>query len=281
MRFVSRAALAVLVFSIALPAKPAMADDPPPAESRLTFADLVDLSDSAPLVAVVEVTKAVRLDAERSGPVPAGWARLYVEADTQTLLASQVPIGQELKYLADVMLDARGKVPKIKKQQMILFARPVADRPGELQLVATDAQVPAAPDTLVTVRSILSAKVAADAPPIVTGVRDVLFTPGNLTGEGETQIFLDTDGGEPASITVRRHPGGTPTWGLATGELVMADAGAPAPETLAWYRLACALPRTLPTDAHIAADPVLRRQAEQDYAHILADLGPCSRSRSE
>ena len=87
---------------------------------------------------------------------------------------------------------------------VVLFARPVAGRMDEIQLVAPDAQILASKVDTTSLRSLLAEKLSPDAPPVVTGVRDALHTPGNLAGEGETQIFLKTKDGSPASIAVVR-----------------------------------------------------------------------------
>ncbi|WP_156500462.1 hypothetical protein [Croceicoccus bisphenolivorans] len=277
-------ALALTFSSGAVTALPAFAQQSAPGVSSesvpvMAFSDLADLATAAPMVAIVEVKKASRLDPERTGPVKAGWARAYVEAETKTLLAGKAAIGGKVKYLADIKLDARGKMPRIRKQTMVVFARPVAGRVDELQLVAPDAQVPLAYAGEARVRALLAEIVSADAAPEVTGVRDAYHTPGNLAGEGETQIFLKTANGDPASIAVVRRPNGPPRWGLSTGELVDIEATPPAPNTLAWYRLACALPAQLPASAQIATDPSLRQAAARDYALVVQQLGQCGRQR--
>lgn len=245
----------------------------------MPYADMADLATNAQLVAVVKVKKAVELDADRTGPVRQGWTRAYVEAETQSLLSGNVPIGARVKYLADIPLDAKGRMATVKKRTMVLFARPVPGKPGELQLVAPDAQVPIEIVGDTRLRTLLGELVADKGAPAVTGVRDALHTPGNLAGEGETQIFLKTEDGSPASIAVVRSPNHPVHWGLSTGELVNPDARAPAKDTLAWYRLACSLPAQLPASAQIATDPSLRRAAAQDYAVVIEQLGPCGRKR--
>jgi hypothetical protein len=40
-----------------------------------------------------------------------------------------------------------------------------------------------------------------------------MHVPGNLTGEGETQVFLSTTEGQPASLSIVRRPGQPTTWG--------------------------------------------------------------------
>lgn len=249
------------------------------AQGGTSFAKLAFLADQAPLVVIAEVRKTTTLKPERAGPVAAGKARLYVEAETVSLLSGDTPLGEKLIYLADVDLDARGRVPKLRRRRMVLFARPVPGRPSELQLVAPDAQLPLEQAGEARLRALLAQLVDPEAPPRITGVGDALQTPGNLAGESETQIFLKTENGDPALITVRRRPGAQPVWGLSTGELVDANARPPGRDTLGWYRLACFLPPSLPATAHLTADARLREAAEADYALVLRDLGTCERPR--
>ena len=127
------------------------------------------------------------------------------------------------------------------------------------------------------VRRVLTQLAAADVPPAVTGLRDVISVPGNLAGESETQMFVETDTGAPVSLSVIRRPGMTPQWGVSLGELVDASAEPAQPDTLIWYRLACFLPRELPTDSFLQRDRASQDQARADYAFILSELGPCER----
>lgn len=268
-------AMAVPIAAAALADAQVAADSP----ALMAYADLADLAVGAPLVAIVEVKKAAELDADRTGPVRPGWSRAYVEAETKALLSGSAAIGGKVKYLADIPLDSRGRMAKIKKRTMVVFARPVAGRPAELQLVAPDAQVPLELVGEARLRALLAEQLSPEAAPGVTGVRDALHTRGNLAGEGETQIFLETADGSPASIAVLRRPGQPVRWGLSTGELVDPHAGAPSRDTLAWYRLACGLPAQLPASAQIASDPRLREMAARDYGLVLRELGACTRNR--
>ena len=81
--------------------------------------------------------------------------RLYLEADTETLLSGARGIGESVAYLADVNLAGNGKAPKLKKARMILFADPAGAAGNQLQLVAPDSQLPATPGTEARVRAIL------------------------------------------------------------------------------------------------------------------------------
>ena len=273
-RFPALGALCMIAAS-ALPAQAAPALEP---LREPTYADLATLVDGAPLAVRAKVKSQIVVPAERAPGLAAGEARLYVEAQTQALLAGSAALPESLHYLVDVPLDAKGKVPKLKKQEFVLFARAVAGRPGELQLVGARAQLAYTPAIEARIRPILAAFAAADTPPRVTGVRDVLSSVGNLAGESETQIFLATASGEPAALTVVRRPGMAPRWGVSWTELVDQSARPAQAQTVAWYRLACTLPPALPGGANLASDPADRARAAQDYRFIMERLGPCTRN---
>ena len=241
-----------------------------------TYADLADLADHAPLVAKVDIRDAVRLKPEQAPGLRSGVARVYVKAKTRALLLGET-IGESASYLADVPLDSKGKLPKLKKTLALIFARPVAARPGELQLVSTAGQVAWSQPTEDRVRAILTELIAPGAPPRVTGVREVSFVPGNLIGEGETQIFLATEAGDPVSISVVHRPGEPRVWGVAFGEIVDQAALPPQRDTLAWYRLACFLPAGLSTATNLSGDDDAQRKAAEDYRYVRSQLGPCPR----
>ena len=251
-----------------------------PAPPVATFADLAELTEQADLVALIEVRNQAVVKPERAPGLAPGHARLYVEARTQALLAGSAALGESLAYLADVPLDAKGRPPKLKKQRFILFADRVAGRPGELRLVDPAAQVPATPETERLARTVIAAFAVADAPPAPTGIRDVMSVAGNLTGESETQLFLETATGQPASLTVIRRPGMEPQWGVSWSEIVDQAARPPVPATIEWYRLACFLPPRLPRDAFLQDDRAAHARAEADYGYILAQLGGCPRIRT-
>lgn len=250
---------------------------PTPAEAA-TFADLTTLAERSAMVVRAEIRRQVAVEPERSPGLAAGHVRLYIEANTLALVAGSTGLGESLTYLVDVPLDSRGKAPKLKKRQVLLFANPVAGRPGSLQLTGKHAQLDYSPALEERLRPILTALVAQDAPPVVTGVADALAVEGTLTGESETQIFLQTKDGSPVSISVLRRPGQRPAWGVSWGEIIDSAARPPRAQTLEWYRLACALPSRLPSSANLAREPGARRLAEMDYALVMEQLGPCQRA---
>ena len=275
----SKLAALSLAAVLAAACAPLAGAQPAPAPGvEATYADLADLADAAEVVVRARVASQAALAPERAGNVRPGHARLYVEADTLSLLTARAPVGETLRYLVDVPLDARGKAPKLKKREFLLFARSVPGRPGELQLVGPAAQLAWSEATEARLRPILAALVAPDAPSSVTGVRDALSVPGNLVGESETQIFLATTDGAPVSLTVVRRPGMAPAWGVSWSEIVDQAARPPEPATLEWYRLACFLPPQLPASANLSRDGESRAQAAADYRFVLDRLGTCPRN---
>lgn len=269
-----------LVIAAAMAATQVTASAQPvaPASIGPTYADLADLADSAPVVVKANVRKAIKVKNERAPGLRPGFVRLYIQAQTTALLAGNSAIGESLAYLVDMPIDERGKAPSLKKRDVILFARPVPGRPGELQLVKPGAQLLATPASEARVRDVLTALVAPDAPAKVNGVREIIFVPGTLAGEGETQMFLTTADRSAASITVRHEPNRPPQWGVSFSELVADVSRPPARGTLEWYRLACFLPPLPPPGANLSEGAFAKRQAEEDYRFVLRELGPCERT---
>lgn len=242
-----------------------------------TYADLASLADSSELVARVQIRRQTTLKPERAPGLAPGFARVYIEARTIALIAGRSALPANISYLADVPLDAKGKVPKLKNREVLLFARPVTGRGGEIQLVSENAQIAYTPAIEARLRPILTELASPKAPPRITGVRDALAVPGTLVGESETQIFLATPNRSPASLTILRRPSQSPQWGVSWGEIIDSAARPPAPESIGWYRLACSLPAQLPGNANLARDAGARRLAISDYAFVLDQLGPCER----
>ena len=242
-----------------------------------TYADLATLSDASDLVIRVQIRRQTALKPDRAPGLAAGFARLLIEAQTTALIAGRSTVGGSFTYLVDVPLDPKGKVPKLKKREFLLFADTVPGRPGELSLVAPGAQLAYTPALEERLRPILTELYGTDVPPRITGISDALAVAGTLTGESETQIFLATENSAPVSLSVLRRPGQRPQWGVSWGEIIDSAARPPQRETLRWYRLACALPPQLPSNANLARDPAERRLAARDYAFVLEALGPCER----
>jgi hypothetical protein len=249
----------------------------PATTQQIGYADLTDLALAAKVAAVVTVKNTVKLkDADAAGVAP-GFVRFYIEGDVNGLIAGQGGIPASVSWIADVPMDAN-RAPKLKKLKLILLARPVPQKPGMLQLVSKSAQLGWTPETEQRLRAILTEANSPSAPPQITGIGHAFHVAGSLPGEGETQIFLKTADNRPVSIDVQRHPGEDPRWTVSLGEIVDDSAAAPKRDTLLWYRLACALPSTLPADAIADQAPDDATQAQADYKLVLDGLGPCGRT---
>lgn len=271
-----------LFLSGAVLASAALAQPSTPVSGSLSpsYADLADLSISAPVAAHVRLVRAVPLKAAEAGPVASGFSRHYVEADVLSLIKGAQGLPARVSYLADLPLTANGKPLKLlKKSEFIVLAQTVPGRAGELRLVAPDAQLAFTPSLAEQLRSILRQASAADAPPRITGIGKAFHVRGSLPGESETQIFLQTADERPVSLSVIRRPGETPRWAVALSEIVDDAATPPQPNSLLWYRLACTLPRALPAQSLADAAPDEAAAVRADYALVIERLGACVRTR--
>ncbi|WP_034156617.1 hypothetical protein [Sphingomonas sp. ERG5] len=250
---------------------PAAAPLPEPPPPYAVFADLVL---AAPVIVDAAIRGATRIKGPEALNVPQGFARLYVEADVQALIRSSAPLPPRIGYVLDVPIDARGKLPNLRKFRVLLFARAVAGATGQIQLVRPDAQRAWTPGADELTRRITTETIAVDAPPVVTGIGNAFHTPGNLPGEGETQIFLTTADSRPVSLNITRRPGEERRWSLSLSDVVEQAAPPPPGDTLLWYRLACALPAALP---NMGQDGENAAVARDDYQFVIESLGRCDR----
>jgi hypothetical protein len=242
-----------------------------------TYADLTSLADRSEMVVRAQIRRQTTLKPERAPGLAPGLVRLFIAARTVAVISGRNALPADVTYLADVPLDARRKVPKLRNREVVLFARAVPGQASELQLVGENAQLAYTPTLEAQLRPILTELASPKAPPRITGISDALAVPGTLVGESETQIFLATNNRSPASLTILRRPSQRPEWGISWGEIIDSAARAPAHETLGWYRLACSLPLQLPSNANLARDANARRLATSDYAFVIEQLGPCER----
>ena len=270
---------AAILFAALAAAAPAAAESPAP-PPLFSYADVADLALASPVAAHVRVAEATLLKGDRAAAVPAGRARYYVQADVVSLIRANQSLPARIAYLADLPRDARGKAPKLRKgTEFILLASAVPGRPGEVRLVAPDAQLPFSTAEGARVRAILREATGPAAPPQITGFGRAFHVPGAVPGESETQIFLQTADGRPVSLNVLRRPGETPQWAVALSEIVDDSAAPPVRDTLLWYRLACGLPRAMPRQSLAEAEPGSATAIEADYRVVLNGLGPCVRRR--
>ncbi|HJQ16079.1 MAG TPA: hypothetical protein VJ859_03680 [Allosphingosinicella sp.] len=273
----------MMVALVPLAAAAVAAAPQPAASPRITFtyADLADLALPASVAAQVRIKQATALKGDQAAGVPPGTTRYYIEAEVVSLIRSGTPLPALVNYLADLPNAADG-TPKFRsKSEYLVLAAPVAGRPGTLRLVNRDAHIPWSPEVGERIRTLLKEAAAPGAPPRVTGVGKAFYSPGSLPGESETQLFLLTSDGQPISVSVLRRPGQAPRWAVALGEIVDEAAAPPAPDSLLWYRLACTLPPSLPSQSYADADETSAAAIRADYAVMMQGLGNCVRNRRQ
>lgn len=243
------------------------------------YADVADLVVISSLIVDATIRNAAKVSPEQSIGVPVDKQRMLMEADVLALIRGQGGVTPRVKFLLDVPKDAKGKIPKLKKQRLFLLGSTVVGRPGEIRLSRPNAliQWSAANDTLV--RAITQEAVQIDAPKAVVGISGAFYSAGTVLGEGETQVFLKTDKGQPMSLSILSRPGQAKSWAVSTAEVIDASATAPARHTLLWYRLACGLPRDLNAELVEAAESDNAARAQADYKFVIEALGPCGRKR--
>ena len=247
----------------------------PASVGSLGYADLADLVLASPVIATVTIRSATRIKGTEAADVAPGQARFYIESDVDALVSRREGLWPRIGYFVDIRLVWRGKPPRLKKERMILYARPVAGSMDQVQLAGPRGQQPWSQALEDRTRSVAAEIVAANAPPQITGVGNAFYVAGSLPGEGETQIFLHTADHRPVSLSVLRRPGEQPQWSVALGEIVDEAAAAPKRDTLLWYRLACSLPPELPAASTSALEAADAAQAQEDYRYVVGALGPC------
>jgi hypothetical protein len=248
-----------------------------PLTANYSYADIADLALAASISAHIKIRKAEKLKGALAAGVASGKIRHLITADVIALIRGTDGLAPRVSYLVDVPTDSRGKLPKLTKAEMIIFAVP--GRAGEVRLTAPDAQVAWSAPTAQLVRTILSEALRREGPPAITGVREGFHSAGALPGEGETQIFLSTTDERPVSVTVSRVAEAPVRWFISLGEVAGEGVAPPAQNTLLWYRMACFLPKAMPDGAidGLAADDAAA--VKGDYAVVIAGLGVCPRTR--
>lgn len=244
-----------------------------------SYADIADLVVISPLIVDATVRNAQKVAPEQAIGVPANLQRMLIEADVLALIRGQGGVTPRVRFLLDVPKDAKGKVPKLKKQRLFLMGNTVTGRPGEIRLSRPNALVQWSAENDALVRAITKEAVELDAPPRITGITSAFYSAGTVLGEGETQIFLKTAKEQPLSLSVLSRPGQEKRWAVSTAEVIDESATAPAKFTLLWYRLACDLPRALSPEQVEAAESDNAARAQADYKFVLDSLGPCGRKR--
>lgn len=274
-----RIALAAVLFAVpaTLTAGQQTPANPPEIPGpTLSYADYADLVVEAPMIVDATVRSELRLKPVDAPGLPTNIARLYLEADVTALIRGTGAVPPRLGYTLDVPLGANGRPPRYRKSRVLLFARGVSGNAGHVQLVRPDGQRGWTPAGDALTRRIVREVLAPDTPPTITGIGNAFHTPGDLPGEGQTQIFLTTADSRPISFNIVRKAGAEPQWSLALSEVVGQAVSPPPRDTLLWYRLACTLPAALP-DSAVTQSGDDATIAREDYALVVRSLGTCDR----
>ena len=284
MRFVhAKTALCLILLGLSTATSAQAPFDLPPSfaieADRASYSDIADLVVISPLIVDVTIQKVRKLSAEQTAGVPASLERVLVEADVMALIRGEGGVTPRVRFLLDVPKNAKGKIPKLQKQRMYLFGRHVTGRLGEVQLARPNALALSSTTNDALVRAITKEAVQVNAPTRIASVSSAFHSAGTVLGEGETQIFLKTDNDQPLSLTILSRPGQQKIWAVSTAEVIDASATAPQRFTLLWYRLACGLPRSLPSDRVEGASSADTARAQADYKFVIESLGPCGRKR--
>ncbi len=276
LRILTPVAIALAAVPATLAAQPGKQQEAPPPPPP-PYAWVADLAVKAPMVIDATISDAAKIKGPEAAGVPPGYARYYLTVDVTALIRAPGALPPQLGYVYDAKLDSSGKPPKFKKARILLFARPVAGMPGQIQLVTPTAQFAWSPAGEAMARSLASAVASPDSPPAVLGIANAFHAAGALPGEGESQIFLKTTG-HPISLSVTRKQDQPPVWTVSLTEVVENALPPPKRDTFLWYRLACGLPRALPAETLSGLESADSDALQADYALILAGLGPCRRS---
>ena len=244
-----------------------------------SYADIADLVTISPLIIDVTIKSLQKVSVEQAVGVPVTLQRMLVKADVSALIRGQGGVTPRVRFVLDVPKDAKGKIPKLKKQRMFVLGSTVSGRPGEIRLARPNSLILWSPANDLLVREITKEAVMIDTPPKVTGIISAFYSAGTIIGEGETQVFLKTERGEPLSLSILSRPGQAKRWAVSTAEVIDESAVAPSRNTLLWYRLACGLPRDLSFDLVEAAESDNAARAQADYKFVINALGPCGRKR--
>jgi hypothetical protein len=238
------------------------------------YADVADLVTISPLVVDATVTKVTKVPPAQTIGVPADIRRVVADATVNALVRGQQGIVPRIRFLFDLRKNSAGEFPDIKKLRFFFMAN-YTGTPGTIKLVTPKAFLQYSPENDATVRRVTREAVMLDAPRRLTGIASAFYTAGTVIGEGQSQIFLDTEGNQPMSITVNSRADSGKSWSVSTSELVGESASVPQKQTLLWYRLACGLPRSMPDDVIAGSEADTVSALKDDYAFVLAKLGSC------
>jgi hypothetical protein len=250
----------------------AMAQTEAAAPDRLAgFADVAELAVASPVIVRATITRTRTLSQKQAPDVAPGRVRLLVTAQVANVLVAPSSVPGTLIWAWDAPADSRGRAPQVRGMDVLAFLNTPSPG-GVARLASRRAQQPWDDATAETVRAV-ARDARSDAAPQIRGVTNGFRAAGTIPGESESQFFLATADGKPATLVVQNRPGEARKVLIARGDIIDESATKVEPNTLLGYRLACSLPPRLPAKAG-GDDPALAK----DWQDALASLGPCGRT---
>jgi hypothetical protein len=260
--------MAVLIALLAHPV-PSIAQD-------ASYARLARAYLSESFVAYVTVRGSKKLPKTIAPALP-GRAKFLVEADVIRVLKAPGVVNGRLTYVWEGPLDAKGKPPAFKKQDMLVFLRNLNDPAVPFQLAAPDKQVTWSAEAEGRLRAIAQEAQQASLRTInLTGVQSAFTTEADTPYARLTQFLFASRDGQLIGVTVRVKPDGTGDV-ISSSEEILGGGMRLQANTLMWYHLACTTPASLPADV-LSDQPTddERDIVVKDYATFRQALGGCN-----
>lgn len=238
---------------------------PPSPGLPVHYADLVELTQQAPVILRGQIIESARLKGEDAADNPPPGVRRLVTLRASAVLKATDITPQDVKYLVDwVPADGGTEAPPLRGAQVLVFLRPSPTRDDFYSLVQRNGQIGATSQAEAEIRAVLG---DGQAPYLrslsITGVA------GAFDWGDRVQFLLDSSDRQRLSLDARPDGALTLVFDEATGEQASV-----APRTLLWYKLACTLPAKLPPA--IVRDYATKTfKPAQAYGALLNTLGPC------
>ncbi len=251
-------------------------------KNNLSYADIADLSEAAPIIATVRVLSMKTVERPATEGATAKIKYHLVTGKIESLIRGKDGLPSKVYFLIEKPKSAKTANESAnsgwqRNQTALIYAKQ-GNQPSALQLVSRNAAQKWSAEAEATTRAVTTELLSANSPPQIIGIGDVFHVTGTIAGESETQIFLKTITGSPVSISILHRPGNSIKWGVSLGEIVDDAAVPPTSNTLLWYRLACSLPTTLPLQSTDNLPVLDAEAARSDYRFVMESLGSCGRT---
>ncbi len=249
-------------------------------QNLASYDDIMGITLESELVVDIIVRKIKNLPDSQTIGVRSNRKRILIIGEVQSLIRGKNGLNSQVQFLFDAPIDSRGKIPKLKKMRFIAFGRHVAGSSDFIRLSRTASMLKYNDRMNNMVRSIIREIIADNAPQKILSISSAFHSPGTIIGEGETQIFLNTEFGQPMAISVTSKQGQNRRWSVSTTEVIDINATEPSRLSLLGYRLACSLPKALNPSIIESDNQENREKAISDYILVLDSVGPCKENRT-